>query len=175
MTIFHASKEYTCSYLVVVKCTLAPTSRDKNKQIEVACGMLVFFWGDSLFFVQELTFFRMEDSNSPLCLFGQNLVFWPNGCSKLYTQAYYATSVEWACAKVWKKNVHVTDKIVRTGALNLVLGVLFSKLALKCCNSLISISLKKAWRKKLCCGLDFCLEIGALSCFEELPCELPSS
>jgi tRNA U38,U39,U40 pseudouridine synthase TruA len=30
--IFHTSKEYTCSYLVVVKCTLAATSRDKNKQ-----------------------------------------------------------------------------------------------------------------------------------------------
>jgi hypothetical protein len=43
MTIFHASKEYTCSYLVVGKCTLAPTSRDKNRQIEVACGMFVFF------------------------------------------------------------------------------------------------------------------------------------
>jgi hypothetical protein len=42
-TIFHTSKEYTCSYLVVVKCTLAPTSRDKIKQIEVACGMFVFF------------------------------------------------------------------------------------------------------------------------------------
>ncbi len=157
MTIFHASKEYTCSYLVVVKCTLAPTSRDKNKQIEVACGMFAFFWGDSLFFVQELTFSKMEDSNSPLCLFGQNLVFWPNGCSKLYTQAYYAASVEWACAKVWKKNVYVTDKIVRTGALNLVLGVLFSKLALKCCNSLISISLKKREEKN--CVVD---EIFAL-------------
>jgi hypothetical protein len=51
----------------------------------------------------------------------------------------------------------VTDEIVRTGALNLVLGVLFSKLALKCCNSLISISLKKGEEKN--CVVD---EIFAL-------------
>jgi hypothetical protein len=110
-----------------------------------------------LFFVQELTFLKMEDSNSPLCLFGQNLVFLTLSvciqtmvvvnCIHKHIMQHLWNGLVPRCGK---KNVYVTDEIVRTGALNLVLGVLFSKLALKCCNSLISISL--SLKKKLCCG-----------------------
>jgi hypothetical protein len=53
----------------------------------------------------------------------------------------------------------VTNEIVRTGALNLVLGVLFSKLALKCCNSLISISLKKREEKNCVVDKIFALKL----------------
>jgi hypothetical protein len=83
---FHTSKEYTCSYLVVVKCTLAPTSRDKNKQIEVACGMFVFFWGDSFVFCAGADVFQNGSLQFPTLFFWAEPCFFDPVC--MYTEKW---------------------------------------------------------------------------------------
>jgi len=98
-TIFHTSKEYTCSYLVVVKCALAPTSRDKNKWIEVACGMFVFLRELFVFCAGAARFSKWKTPIPHFVFSGRTLFFDPVRIqtmiiSILYTQAYYAASVE---------------------------------------------------------------------------------
>ncbi len=63
-------------------------------------GLFVFCAGADVFQNGRLQFPTLSFWAEP-CFFDPVCMYTDNGCSKLYTQAYYYTaSVEWACAKV---------------------------------------------------------------------------